>query len=579
MPASPVRRCILAAGLVLPLVVAVRPVPAASPAAPPAGFDSPAALNSHLERTWSQKPERAKLLALALQGIRAWPDNAELLCRAGYLESMLGAGDHGADKVYRAWRMDKGHASIQYWAWDVLQDRAHKTKPSTASIPLFLKAIEVKPDYARDGYYYAATHAWQIAPVNLPLATELMQKHIAAGGDNQGSQRELGQLLLEQKKFPEADAAFRASLAHDPKNPWTHFYFARLVWWWKADIVAWAERMEAAVANRNEGFTRQVEAQCRVWLVDEYAGKIGKLGKAREHLQYLVANFPSSKDQATWKERLFWISPRRLTVIFDVVWPTGVKVTEVELQLPVDNGFQKHLAHAFEPKPDAVRVYKRFGNSYAMVTYASPPKRVRSVTTLEVTPRGYAEADFNEVLGDDDVRRYTSRDVDSGVVLDPADPQLARLSASIVGAETDAFAKARLVQSWIESNIKYKVVYPKSIAEYLALGQAECGGHALIFVALCRASGVPARRVFAPLCEVPKDIYLGSHMVSEFWAPGKGWVPVDNSGHVFGRNTSSVFFWRIQRKEDPARMLYPEPVDQKVSYTRWDGKVWTIRRD
>lgn len=546
------------------------------PAFTPREFESAAALNSFIEKGWSNKSIRKDLYGMALAGLTRWPEDAELLGRAGYLESMLGNGDHGVDKTYRAWKKEPGHWALPIWAFDVLTDRAHKSKPNTVSVPLFLKAIEVKPSYAADGYYYAAVHCWSLDPVDRGKAVEYFRKAIAAGNNGDRIFRELGQLYIELNRLPEAEAALREALARDPKNPFTLFFAARAALR-AGNLPLWAERNEAAVANRNADFTKSLEAQTRDWLAQEYAGRFGLLAKARAHLQYLVDNFPADKQRDSWRDRLYWLSPRRMTVTFEYAWPRGA--TEVELVLPVANAFQKHLSRVFQPVPDRVAVYSRFGNTYARVGYAADPGRVRAITTIDFTPCSFVEGGFPEDVRADGPARYQSRDVDSRVVLDPADPELRRLAGTITAGGRNTVARAQLIQDWIEKNIKYKVVYPLSIAEYLKLGEAECGGHALIFVALCRAAGIPARRVFAPLCGVPAPQYLGSHMVSEFFVAGTGWIPVDNSGHVFGRTTSSIFFWRVGRTEDPDKALYPEKTDQTVAYTRFDGKPWMIKRD
>lgn len=546
------------------------------PAFTPREFGSAAALNSFIEQSWSNKSVRKELHALALAGLVRWPDDAELLGRTGYLESMLGIGDHGVDKTFRAWKKHPGHWGIPVWAFDVLADRAHKSKPNTVSVPLFLKAIEVKPSWAADGYYYAGVHCWSIAPVDRIRAVEFFRKSIAAGNNGDRVFRELGQLYIELNRLPEAEAALREALARDQKNPFTLFFAARAALR-SGNLPLWAERCEAALSVHNADFAKSLEKQTRSWLVQEYAGRLGQLARARGHLQYLVDNFPADPERDSWRDRLFWLSPRRMTVTFEYAWPKGA--AEVELVLPVANAFQKHLSHVFQPVPSRVTVFSRFGNTCARIGYDADPGRVRAITIIDFTPCSFVEGGFPGDVRDDPPERYRRRDVDSRVVLDPADPQLRMLAAAITAGAADAVAQARLLQDWIEKNIKYKVVYPLSIADYLKLGEAECGGHALIFVALCRAAGIPARRVFAPLCEVPQPHYLGSHMVSEFFAPGKGWIPVDNAGHVFGRTTSSLFFWRVGRAEDPDKALYPEKTDQTVSYIRFDGRPWVIGRD
>ncbi|MFZ5540568.1 MAG: transglutaminase-like domain-containing protein [Pseudomonadota bacterium] len=110
------------------------------------------------------------------------------------------------------------------------------------------------------------------------------------------------------------------------------------------------------------------------------------------------------------------------------------------------------------------------------------------------------------------------------------------------GARTDV-AKARAIYDWTVENTfrdpKTRgcgVGDVKAMLETGALG-GKCADLNALFVALCRAAGVPARDVYGVrVVESPRgyasmgrlgDITKAQHCRAEFYAQGIGWVPVD----------------------------------------------------
>ncbi len=71
----------------------------------------------------------------------------------------------------------------------------------------------------------------------------------------------------------------------------------------------------------------------------------------------------------------------------------------------------------------------------------------------------------------------------------------------------------------------------------------DCGGLALLFVAVMRANDVPARTLFGRWAIPQTDKYGQYHVMAEFFVPGSGWVPVDISGTIVHKpNDQNAFF-------------------------------------
>ena len=108
-------------------------------------------------------------------------------------------------------------------------------------------------------------------------------------------------------------------------------------------------------------------------------------------------------------------------------------------------------------------------------------------------------------------------------------PELRQLSQQIVGSETNPYWKAKKCYDWIAEHIKYSYAIEystiRNISDYCrAKGYGDCGQEALLFIALCRLNGVPARWQ-SGWNTFPGD--KSNHDWSEIYLAPYGWMPVD----------------------------------------------------
>jgi len=115
----------------------------------------------------------------------------------------------------------------------------------------------------------------------------------------------------------------------------------------------------------------------------------------------------------------------------------------------------------------------------------------------------------------------------------PIDGVVAETAQEIIHDEQDILQRARAVYDWVVENT-YRDPNVKGcgtgIVEItLARRSGKCADLSSVYVALARASGVPAREVFGLRLgkEEQQDITGGYHCWAEFYLPGTGWVPVD----------------------------------------------------
>lgn len=113
--------------------------------------------------------------------------------------------------------------------------------------------------------------------------------------------------------------------------------------------------------------------------------------------------------------------------------------------------------------------------------------------------------------------------------------KITNLAKTITGTETNPYLKGMKIYNWICDNIKYSYAREYStihnISEYtLDRHYGDCGQEALLFITLCRVSGVPARWQ-SGFVTYPGKQFL--HDWAEIYIKPYGWIPVDTYMGVY----------------------------------------------
>jgi len=101
----------------------------------------------------------------------------------------------------------------------------------------------------------------------------------------------------------------------------------------------------------------------------------------------------------------------------------------------------------------------------------------------------------------------------------------------IVGGEENTYWIARRIFKWIIDHLEYERVGGWDVAPTLIKrGTGSCSEYAFLFIALCRASGLPARYQGGTAMRGDEASVDGVyHRWAEVYLPGYGWVPIDPS--------------------------------------------------
>lgn len=101
--------------------------------------------------------------------------------------------------------------------------------------------------------------------------------------------------------------------------------------------------------------------------------------------------------------------------------------------------------------------------------------------------------------------------------------EMTALAQEIAGAETNPYRQARLIFDWMITSLEF---VPGGTPDRSALAtsrgrRGDCGQYSLLFTALCRSLGIPARTVTMVWFSG------GRHIMAEFYLNGFGWLPAD----------------------------------------------------
>lgn len=206
----------------------------------------------------------------------------------------------------------------------------------------------------------------------------------------------------------------------------------------------------------------------------------------------------------------------------------------VWVALPADWHGQSVTLGEISPEPTAVQIDDITGN-HVIEWMVEPPARSPDPESppthqffhyefeleqkplhFEIDPSAIEPYDKTSAL----YQQYTAQETwiqTTGKIRDQA--------RAIIGTETNPWIQGGLIYDWLLNNL---VFVPGGTDKRDALSTltdqtGDCGQFSLLFTALCRSIGIPARTVASTWLEG------GSHVFAEAYLPGYGWIPVDVS--------------------------------------------------
>ncbi len=468
--------------------------------------------------------------------------------RAGYCESKLLVEGFGFEKLERAFRQSPAHPFVKIWIVDSYLRSGWNEQDAEKAAAYWLRALEIDPSYTE--YYYQIEVKFLLAGKS-EQALRWFGEASDRGFNSEWVYVWSGVAYLELGQHRRAISVLRQGLRMNPSNT-EGLYRLAGAYAAAGDYQSWAATLEEYLLLKPDDLaTRESLAQMYVYWT-------ANIRRSVHHLSHLLQHYPDHEKAAQWRYDRWRRAERRIRVFFEYELQ-GPLDGDFAFILPVRNAYQNHQTYRIEPEPRAHEVFSRHGNMYLKADFVSDPQIVVVAVDLALRPMSFYQGDrFLPFDSDDTPDRHLGFYEDNSVELNPLDPNLLALAREIVEDEEDTVSKARRIHDWIFSHFTYEVIVYPTIADYLRTSKGERGGYALFFTALSRAAGIPARRVFSPIFmgdEINPE--LGSHMTSEFFDPRYGWVPVDNTGNLFGSSVTVLQCWRQGAAGDDERVIYP----------------------
>jgi tetratricopeptide (TPR) repeat protein len=256
------------------------------------------------------------------------------------------------------------------------------------------------------------------------------------------------------------------------------------------------------------------------------------LDAAREYTQTLLKAGPSTYGEGPCKDaRQIDDLLRKKT--YTITWqldPRKARSPGPALQVALPRGdlpYQKVTYKVVGAK--ALRLTKGEAN-HVLSVVPQGDKPFQLVTTVTVEPYSYKAKLAKRTAGTlpAEVRTYLG-------ACECCDPASEAVQKTVRGLKArDPVEAVNNILLWMKKNVTYRRDQKsiveldfKTVDDILERKHAECRGYTVLFVALCRAAGVPARPVWGVALLPGSKPDYASHNWAEVYVGGVGWVPVD----------------------------------------------------
>ncbi len=216
--------------------------------------------------------------------------------------------------------------------------------------------------------------------------------------------------------------------------------------------------------------------------------------------------------------------------------PGVITSLDIYLAVPQDTLSQKILGElTFVPQPKEFLTDK-WGQKVAHYHYEDVPAGKFVTTSMKVKLELHKTRFFlfPEKVGSlsdvpEEIRRQYLCD---GAKLCIQDPTIKETAQKVVGDETNCYWIARKLFDHVTRKMTYELSGGWNVAPtVLKRGSGSCSEYSFVYIALCRAAGLPARYVGSVVIrgdDASTDNGL-FHRWPEVYLPNYGWVPVDPS--------------------------------------------------
>jgi len=277
------------------------------------------------------------------------------------------------------------------------------------------------------------------------------------------------------------------------------------------------------------------------------ANGLGQIIGRREFLKYAIALLASGcagvqvkEFEQVKEEKNFFLKSPRYTLIkysYEIHNQSSetIKALEAFLSIPPDTVSQRIIDFKLDSTLEPEIVYDKWGQKiahYRLEEIKLESKIILSWTAkteireikYNIAPKkvGYVFSSIPDPI----FSNYTA----DGCMYQLKNPIIQDKARAIIGKETNIFYKARKIHDFVIDHMKPTSPDKwKTAPELLEKGYGSCSEYTFLFIALCRASGIPARYVGGSTRLESGGKYNDDilHRWAEIYFPNYGWIPVD----------------------------------------------------
>jgi len=180
--------------------------------------------------------------------------------------------------------------------------------------------------------------------------------------------------------------------------------------------------------------------------------------------------------------------------------------------------------------PGVTLGYKSFGTATQMVVNiprVADGKEVHAILTIEVTRYTLLapeETDVYVVPGAETLPPAFKQYLSPSQLIESNHARIKAIAKQLAEGQTKAWPHVRAIYDWVRKTIKYQKNAPLTgCVDAIDKGSGDCNQLTSAFIAICRASGIPARTV-----RIPDHCYPEFYLLDD---KGEGyWFPAEVSG-------------------------------------------------
>ncbi|UCE15541.1 MAG: hypothetical protein JSV12_06615 [Candidatus Bathyarchaeota archaeon] len=222
------------------------------------------------------------------------------------------------------------------------------------------------------------------------------------------------------------------------------------------------------------------------------------------------------------------------------------ETTDVHLYVPlIQNETARHFVMINRISPTPQQFLEDNGNAYAYWNVEAVPVG----HTFNVSINYYALAlDVDFLMNSSLVGTY---DEDSVIFQEHTTPEeliesnhalIVSTAENVVGEEENPHEMTLKIYDFVVDSLTYEIQLEEMGALWaLQNGRGDCSEHSYLFVALCRAMGIPSRVVTGFAFNSYSEPLSDGHMWAEYYLENYGWVPTDLSWNLFDEMDSHHF--------------------------------------